>query len=173
VWSMGSNYVVYDFDTGADKNKKESVVNLVGRWMVNSNYKLLCFDEKEAHLFKERIDKCLLIVLWYGFGKLFSGLHCCLLVTSPRLRGPHMDISGGRKHPCNIICGHVYQVREILLVCGVLKPIGINYWNGEYELNFSLLNYNNCLLHCLYRLVWKQNKQRLINGITDSYNNFN
>ncbi|KAG6736264.1 hypothetical protein POTOM_060999 [Populus tomentosa] len=30
VWSMGSNYVVYDFDTGADKNKKESVVNLVG-----------------------------------------------------------------------------------------------------------------------------------------------
>jgi 1,4-dihydroxy-2-naphthoate octaprenyltransferase len=27
---MGSNDV-YDFDTGADKNKKESVVNLVGR----------------------------------------------------------------------------------------------------------------------------------------------
>ena len=43
--------------------------------------------------------------LIYGFGKLFSGLHCCLLVTSLRLRGPDMDISGGRKHPCKIIPG--------------------------------------------------------------------
>lgn len=30
LYNMGSNDV-YDFDTGADKNKRESVVNLVGR----------------------------------------------------------------------------------------------------------------------------------------------
>lgn len=30
MWGYGSNDV-YDFDTGVDKDKKESVVNLVGR----------------------------------------------------------------------------------------------------------------------------------------------
>lgn len=30
IIDLGSNDV-YDFDTGADKNKKESVVNMVGR----------------------------------------------------------------------------------------------------------------------------------------------
>lgn len=30
MWTIGSNDV-YDFDTGADKHKKESVVSLVGR----------------------------------------------------------------------------------------------------------------------------------------------
>lgn len=34
---MGSNDV-YDFDTGADVNKKESVVNLVRRYSIISHY---------------------------------------------------------------------------------------------------------------------------------------
>lgn len=36
LYNMGSNDG-YDFDTGADENKKESVVNLVGRWELVSS----------------------------------------------------------------------------------------------------------------------------------------
>lgn len=42
--NMGSNDV-YDFDTGADINKRESVVNLVGRYKLISHYTFRMLNE--------------------------------------------------------------------------------------------------------------------------------
>ncbi|KAI9402688.1 hypothetical protein POPTR_001G311400v4 [Populus trichocarpa] len=39
---------------------------------------------------------------------------------------------------CAVICGYVYHVREILLVCGVLKPIGINHFLSFFHTTVCL-----------------------------------
>ncbi|KAJ6860236.1 hypothetical protein NC651_036559 [Populus alba x Populus x berolinensis] len=88
TWLNLSNDV-YDFDTGADKNKKESVVNLVGSRSV-------AFIAAYSSLLLGFAG-----LAWTSMGG--GNIHAILFLA------------------CAILCGYVYQVTKISLVCRMFK----------------------------------------------------
>lgn len=98
----GSNDV-YDFDTGVDKNKKESVVNLVGRLVsLKLLFVIWLFSFPSVHVLDKKNNlACLLPHIEYG--KPYRNLYCCLLMPCSWLRRADLGCCWGRKHSFSVI----------------------------------------------------------------------
>lgn len=101
-YGYGSNDV-YDFDTGVDKNKKESVVNLVGRLVSLKLVFIIClFSVPSVHVWinKNNLNRFLPRV---EFGKPYRNLCCCLLMPCSRLHWADLGRYWGRKPAFSIV----------------------------------------------------------------------
>lgn len=132
MWGYGSNDV-YDFDTGVDKDKKESVVNLVGRWVYLKLVFVFClfffwFDKKNnlACLF-------LMLNLESRTGT-FVAAYLCLALGSVGLTWTAVNAGSTRSIlllTCAIICGYIYQVKVFANIRIMLESYSESYANFQ------------------------------------------
>lgn len=93
---------VYDFDTGADRDKKESVVNIIGRYL---NFYPTCVDIDSLDLSNSN-GGCIMLV-----EKSNSDPNCCLYLSCARLYGDSLGICWSQRHPLpfvNNLCNYLW-----------------------------------------------------------------
>lgn len=92
---------VYDFETGADKNKKESVVKLIGRYilfLVAFNIHVFRYMNNARHWF--------LFIFW----KSCSDSICCQHITCPWIHRTSLGICWSRRYAFHIPIDQRYSL---------------------------------------------------------------
>ena len=106
---------VYDFDTGADKNKKESVVNLVGRYFFSHLPFIAYVSFSSGDFCKVITELYLSLVLNLGSRTgTFIAAYLCLAFGLMGLTWTAVKAGNIRSIlflACAIICGYIYQVK--------------------------------------------------------------